>query len=60
LLEASPDRCIWGADWPHVANWKTMMNVGELLDVLAIWAPDAALRRKVLVENPHRLYGFGQ
>jgi 2-pyrone-4,6-dicarboxylate lactonase len=60
LLEVSPDRCIWGSDWPHVANWKTMMNVGELLDVLAIWAPDAALRRKVLVENPHRLYGFGQ
>lgn len=58
LLEAAPDRCVWGSDWPHVAHWKPMMNVGDLLDLLADWVPDAAARERVLVDNAHRLYGF--
>ncbi len=58
LLEAAPERCVWGSDWPHVANWNKMPNVGELLDLLAAWAPDEATRHRVLVENPHLLYGF--
>lgn len=59
LIEAAPDRCVWGSDWPHVALSGHMMNVGDLLDLLASWVPDEAVRRKVLVENAHRLYGFG-
>lgn len=59
LLAAAPDRCVWGSDWPHVSHWGAMMNVGDLLDLLADWAPDEAERHRVLVENPHRLYGFG-
>jgi 2-pyrone-4,6-dicarboxylate lactonase len=60
LHEAAPDRCVWGSDWPHVATWppKPMPNVGDLLDVLADWVPDEAARRRVLVDNPARLYGF--
>jgi 2-pyrone-4,6-dicarboxylate lactonase len=58
LLEAAPERCVWGSDWPHVATWDKMPNVGELLDLLAAWAPDDAMRHRVLVENPHLLYGF--
>jgi predicted TIM-barrel fold metal-dependent hydrolase len=60
LHEAAPDRCVWGSDWPHVATWppKPMPNVGELLDVLADWVPDEAARKRVLVDNPKRLYGF--
>ena len=58
LHEVAPDRCVWGSDWPHVANWKYMPNVGELLDLLADWVPDDAARRRVLVDNPARLYGF--
>ena len=58
LLAAAPDRCVWGSDWPHVAHWGAMMNVGDLLDLLADWAPDESQRRRVLVENPHRLYDF--
>ena len=58
LLEAAPDRCLWGSDWPHVALWRTMPNVGSLLDTLALWAPDDDLRRKILVTNPARLYGL--
>jgi predicted TIM-barrel fold metal-dependent hydrolase len=58
LAEAAPERCVWGSDWPHVANWGHMMNVGDLLDLLADWVPDEARRRRVLVDNPARLYGF--
>lgn len=58
LHQAAPDRCVWGSDWPHVAHWRQMMNVGELLDLLADWVPDPAERARVLVDNAQRLYGF--
>ncbi|MDQ1077628.1 amidohydrolase [Pseudoroseomonas cervicalis] len=59
LHAAAPDRCVWGSDWPHVAHWGPMMNVGDLLDLLADWVPEEAARNRVLVQNAHRLYGFG-
>lgn len=58
LQAAAPDRCVWGSDWPHVAHWGTMMHVGNLLDLLADWVPDAMARHRVLVDNPYLLYGF--
>jgi 2-pyrone-4,6-dicarboxylate lactonase len=58
LVEAAPDRCVWGSDWPHVGFWGTMPNVGTLLDLLEEWIPDAAVRRDVLTTNAYRLYGF--
>jgi 2-pyrone-4,6-dicarboxylate lactonase len=58
LYAAGPERCFWGSDWPHVANYGHMMNVGDLLDLLADWIPDEYGRERVLVRNPTRLYGF--
>ncbi len=58
LIAANPERCVWGSDWPHVANYGSMMQVGDLLDLLADWAPDEAQRHRILVENPQRLFGF--
>jgi len=58
LHEAAPDRCVWGSDWPHVAHRGHMMNVGDLIDLLADWVPDAAARTRVLADNAQRLYGF--
>ena len=60
LVAAAPDRLVWGSDWPHVnmEAGKPMPNDGELLDKLAVWAPTEELRRKILVTNPERLYGF--
>jgi predicted TIM-barrel fold metal-dependent hydrolase len=58
LLEAAPGRVVWGTDWPHVMMKGPMPNDGDLCDVLSAWAPDEALRHRVLVENPAALYGF--
>jgi len=58
LLRAAPDRVVWGSDWPHVMVKGAMPNDGDLADLLAGWIPDEALRRRVLVDNPARLYGF--
>ena len=57
LVAAAPERCVWGTDWPH-PNAEFMPNDGDLADMLLEWIPDEALRKKVLVDNPARLYGF--
>jgi predicted TIM-barrel fold metal-dependent hydrolase len=70
LIAANPDRIIWGTDWPHpdtvVPPGRQVTDVvplyqiddGRLLNQLAVWAPDTATRKKILVDNPVRLYGF--
>jgi 2-pyrone-4,6-dicarboxylate lactonase len=59
LLEVAPDRAIWGTDFPHPNIAGDMPNDGDLVDLLALFAPDENLRHKILVDNPARLYGFG-
>jgi len=54
LLEAAPDRVLWGTDFPH-PNVKWMPNDGELVDLFASFTAEESLRRKVLVDNPTRL-----
>ncbi|HEY4375154.1 MAG TPA: amidohydrolase family protein [Burkholderiales bacterium] len=60
LVAAVPERLLWGSDWPHVnmEAGKPMPNDGDLLDKLAVWAPTEELRRRILVANPEKLYGF--
>jgi predicted TIM-barrel fold metal-dependent hydrolase len=58
LVEAAPDRVLWGTDWPH-PNVKWMPDDAALVDLFPLMAPEPALQRKILVENPARLYGFG-
>jgi 2-pyrone-4,6-dicarboxylate lactonase len=59
LVAAAPQRLVWGTDWPHAMKKKRMANDGELADLLQRWAPDAATRARILVDNPAELYGFG-
>jgi len=59
LLDANPERVIWGTDWPHVMLKGAMPNDGSLADVLFDWIPDAGVRQQVLVLNPAKLYRFG-
>jgi predicted TIM-barrel fold metal-dependent hydrolase len=68
LVAANPDRIVWGTDWPHpngasarsIAEIATPFPIddGLLLNELTKWVPDAATRKKILVDNPARLYGF--
>ena len=51
LIAAAPDRVLWGTDWPH-PNVRHMPDDGDLLDLLAQFAPDPALRRRILVDEP--------
>jgi len=57
-VEAAPDRVIWGSDWPHPVSVKQPPNEGDLMELLYRFVPDAALLKKVLVDNPARLFGF--
>ncbi len=54
----APERCVWGTDWPHPNSKGHMPDDGELVDLMAGWAPDAALRQRILVDNPTTLYDF--
>jgi len=57
LIEAVPDRIIWGSDYPHLSFADKVGSV-ELFNLLATWAPEAAMRKKILADNPQRLFGF--
>jgi predicted TIM-barrel fold metal-dependent hydrolase len=54
LVAARPDRLIWGSDWPHLPDGQR--DTGEMLNLLADWAPDGADRRTILVDGPDRLF----
>jgi predicted TIM-barrel fold metal-dependent hydrolase len=70
LIAANSDRIVWGTDWPHPDSSTQpgrkptdvaplyQIDDGRLLNQLPVWAPDAAIRHKILVDNPTRLYGF--
>src|SRR3954467_358137 len=67
LIAANVDRCVWGTNWPHPnsVNGSTekvsplwQVDDGLVLNLLPVWAPDAAVRKKILVDNPARLYEF--
>ncbi|WP_370624113.1 amidohydrolase [Polynucleobacter sp. JS-Safj-400b-B2] len=56
LIDAAPDRCVWGSDWPHVANWGVMPTVAQMLESLALYAPEESMRNRILCANPQKLY----
>ena len=70
LIAANPERIVWGSDWPHPnsttpAGHKPtevtplfQIDDGRLLNQLPVWAPDTSVRKKILVDNPARLYQF--
>ena len=70
FIAANPDRVLWGSDWPHPNSNSYpgrkpsdimplyTIDDGRLLNQLPAWAPDPAIRKKILVDNPAKLYGF--
>jgi predicted TIM-barrel fold metal-dependent hydrolase len=57
LVEANPDRLIWGSDWPYVRMGDKTPDVGHLLNLFRAWTPEG-LQRRILVDNPAELYAF--
>jgi predicted TIM-barrel fold metal-dependent hydrolase len=70
LLQANPERLVWGSDWPHTPRHGTAfvahedetpyqdVDTGSLLESVCRWAENPCLLRSVLIDNPARLYGF--
>ena len=70
LIAANADRIVWGTDWPHPDSVTPagkqptdvtplfQIDDGRLFNQLPLWTADAAIRKKILVDNPARLYGF--
>jgi D-galactarolactone isomerase len=58
LIKAASERMVWASNWPHPSFKKNFPDEGRLLDTLAEWTQDGALRTKILVANPASLYGF--
>jgi len=59
LVKTAPDRMLWASNWPHVSTTaENYPDDAGLLELLLEWAPEEAVRRKILVDNPARLYGF--
>lgn len=56
IVESYPDRVLWGTDWPHPNMEHRIPDDGQLVDVLPRLAPTPELQRKLLVDNPMRLY----
>jgi len=56
LIAIDPGRLLWGTDWPHPNISKDMPNDGELVDLLGEMCPDVAMRHRILVDNPTRMY----
>jgi len=56
LIEAAPERMLWGTDWPHIPDCG--LDTGALVDRLVRWCPEDALRTRILVDNPARLYDY--
>ena len=57
LAGAHAERCVWASNWPH-PNIQPSPSNAAMLDLLLDWAPDEQTRRRILVDNPARLYGF--
>ncbi len=57
-LEAAPDRCVWASDWPHPVSVVQPPNDADLLELLYRYVPDEDLLKKVLVNNPAKLFGY--
>jgi len=57
LVQAFPERCLWASNWPHPGRSPAPDDLA-MLDLLSEWALDDSVRRRILVDNPARLYGF--
>lgn len=59
LVQAAPERLVWGSDWPHTTEAPGSVDDAALVELLRAWAGSDDAMDAILVDNPARLYGFG-
>ena len=57
LMDKVPDQLIWGSDFPHL-SFHDRVGTIQLYNLLVEWAPDNGMRKRILADNPARLFGF--
>jgi 2-pyrone-4,6-dicarboxylate lactonase len=57
LMAEVPDQLIWGSDFPHL-SFHDRVGTIQLYNLLGEWAPDTGMRKRILADNPARLFGF--
>ena len=60
LIEAAPERILWGTDWPHPNKYLANPNDGDLVDAFGDWVSDDAMRHRILVDTPAAFYRFAR
>jgi 2-pyrone-4,6-dicarboxylate lactonase len=58
LIEAAPERIMWGTDWPHPNKYVVNPNDGDLVDAFGEWVTDQRMRQKIIVDTPAEFYRF--
>jgi predicted TIM-barrel fold metal-dependent hydrolase len=58
LIDAAPERIMWGTDWPHPNKYVVNPNDGDLVDAFGDWVTDETMRRKIMVDTPAAFYRF--
>jgi predicted TIM-barrel fold metal-dependent hydrolase len=58
LIEAAPERIMWGTDWPHPNKYVANPNDGDLVDAFGDWVTDQTMRRKIMADTPAAFYRF--
>lgn len=58
LIDANPERCVWGSDWPHPVSKKQPPNDADLLELLYRYVRSEDELKRILVDNPSRLFGY--
>lgn len=58
LIDAAPERIMWGTDWPHPNKYVVNPNDADLVDAFGDWVGNETTRRKIMVETPAAFYRF--
>jgi predicted TIM-barrel fold metal-dependent hydrolase len=59
FVRNNPDRIVWGTDWPFLSHLD-VVTYPQVLRLFETWVPDEPLQRRILVENPAKLFGFSR
>jgi 2-pyrone-4,6-dicarboxylate lactonase len=58
LIDAAPERCVWGSDWPHPVSRQPPPNDADVLELLYRYVRSDSELQKILVDNPSKLFGY--